>query len=693
MAQDTLVDSITLTLAGSASISLNHNIGENGVRKIPDLVMPTKATGIVVSGATSTQVSFTNPTAGSLTATFYVQRTLSQQMPEVPVNQYWAGTDSSGGSTGTLQQSYDAGGVGQQTIALGGAGRTGMAVRDNATPLGSDLFEITNSGDTLQYLGVDVNGAKTDMGMTLVNSTVGVGPAGGVRLRSSGAVLQVSQGGGAYANVLHAGENTLSSSYAAGSAGVQTMTLDATRLGVALNDAANVGGDLFAVTDGTNPWLAVRNNAVRIGADTIQFRELPGAGPFSLAVVTPAAANTAGYPLTVGSGAGSDSDNSAVAGAGATMTISGGAGGAGAAARAAGAGGAVAITAGTAGAGAGGGGGVGGSVTITAGGGTVAAAHGDINLVPGAGTATSTTPGKVLISVVDVATATATDVLVLSHTSTGTAAASYGTAILFRGQDSAGTAGGDDIARISARWTSAASGAEYSTVAIQTRNNGSALADAFSIINNTGGGATKVVAPTSAVLGLGSSATNSYVLSIASNRGLLSVSGAASIFGETFSVAGTAATSGAHVGFLFSNTMSNTGQTASTEIIGFSVLGITRQWATGAITTQREHVFAAPTYSFVGASTVTTTATVAIPSAPIAGTNATFTNSYAFWVQADQSRFDGRVIINTPNSAIADGNLVASSISWYLNEAGNLLVAKAKYADGTTIKTFSGALV
>lgn len=73
--------------------------------------------------------------------------------------------------------------------------------------------------------------------------------------------------------------------------------------------------------------------------------------------------------------------------------------------------------------------------------------------------------------------------------------------------------------------------------------------------------------------------------------------------------------------------------TASTESIGFKTITGTRQWATGALTTNRENFFAAPTYRFVGASTLTNAATVAISGSPIAGTNATITNSYALWVQ------------------------------------------------------------
>ena len=75
--------------------------------------------------------------------------------------------------------------------------------------------------------------------------------------------------------------------------------------------------------------------------------------------------------------------------------------------------------------------------------------------------------------------------------------------------------------------------------------------------------------------------------------------------------------------------------TAGAEVIDISFnLNHTVQHATGAVTTQRAFVVAAPTYGFVGASTITTAATMAIASAPIPGTNATITNSYAFWVQA-----------------------------------------------------------
>ena len=72
---------------------------------------------------------------------------------------------------------------------------------------------------------------------------------------------------------------------------------------------------------------------------------------------------------------------------------------------------------------------------------------------------------------------------------------------------------------------------------------------------------------------------------------------------------------------------------ASTEAIDvYLSLARTVQFATGALTTQRAVVIAAPTYGFVGASTVTNAVTVQITAAPAAGTNATFTNVTALTV-------------------------------------------------------------
>lgn len=95
------------------------------------------------------------------------------------------------------------------------------------------------------------------------------------------------------------------------------------------------------------------------------------------------------------------------------------------------------------------------------------------------------------------------------------------------------------------------------------------------------------------------------------------------------------------------NTPADTTLTASTQSVGIYFGGdgsgstVTRQWSTGALTTQREYVFVAPTYAFAGASTLTTAATVAITGPPIAGTNATISNPTALLIESGVIRYTG----------------------------------------------------
>lgn len=84
-----------------------------------------------------------------------------------------------------------------------------------------------------------------------------------------------------------------------------------------------------------------------------------------------------------------------------------------------------------------------------------------------------------------------------------------------------------------------------------------------------------------------------------------------------------------------------TALTAGAEQIQAQIdLSSTTEFASGALATQRGVVVNAPTYAFVApASTITDTATFAITGAPIAGANATLTNSYSLWVQSGSSFF------------------------------------------------------
>ena len=89
----------------------------------------------------------------------------------------------------------------------------------------------------------------------------------------------------------------------------------------------------------------------------------------------------------------------------------------------------------------------------------------------------------------------------------------------------------------------------------------------------------------------------------------------------------------------------HTSLTASTEYNDvYWNLARTVEFATGAIATQRAVRISQPTYSFVGASTITNAATVQIDGAPVAGTNATITNQIALRVLTGVAAATGIVV-------------------------------------------------
>jgi len=74
----------------------------------------------------------------------------------------------------------------------------------------------------------------------------------------------------------------------------------------------------------------------------------------------------------------------------------------------------------------------------------------------------------------------------------------------------------------------------------------------------------------------------------------------------------------------------NTGMTTLTEVPQFNFLASTQGWAQGNITTQRYGIFGQPTYLFAtSSSTITNSIAWQFVGAPIASTNAVFTNTYA----------------------------------------------------------------
>lgn len=257
----------------------------------------------------------------------------------------------------------------------------------------------------------------------------------------------------------------------------------------------------------------------------------------------------------------------------------------------------------------------------------------------GAGTSSTPTTPTVLwsseagqtIFITDAATNTTTNVLTLDHRTTGTAASNYGTGLLFRGQDASGTAGGDDLIQLRASLATATSGAETTQLDIMTRATGAALTLTGTFL---GGSSGNFMVP--ATIRWGTPGSTQVALSNTANAINYTVS--TSTFTHVFA-ASTAATSGAR-SFVTFTSIGNTSQTLNTEINGVLFnLSATRQWATGSsITTQREVRWQAPTYAFVGASTMPNAIMHDFGTAPTAGTNATFTN-------VECARFGGSVTI------------------------------------------------
>ena len=93
--------------------------------------------------------------------------------------------------------------------------------------------------------------------------------------------------------------------------------------------------------------------------------------------------------------------------------------------------------------------------------------------------------------------------------------------------------------------------------------------------------------------------------------------------------------------------------TASTEQVAWDHKARSVTFGTGALTTQRETVFRAPTYAFSGASMMTKATTVSITGAPAAGANATITTPLALDVEAGNVRMAGKAAVGTTPGSFA----------------------------------------
>lgn len=167
--------------------------------------------------------------------------------------------------------------------------------------------------------------------------------------------------------------------------------------------------------------------------------------------------------------------------------------------------------------------------------------------------------------------------------------------------------------------------------------------------------------------GANATLTNSFALWVLA--GMTQLDGRATITGTTttttgiLSVTQNAASSGSPKIVTFTGA-ANTGMTNAEAIDVAFALGQTKTFTGGggAIATQRAVRIVNPTYAASAAQTITAAATLAIVDAPTQGTNVTLTNTYALWVQAGKSQFDGIVkITNSSGNSLSFTNTGAAA--------------------------------
>jgi len=166
--------------------------------------------------------------------------------------------------------------------------------------------------------------------------------------------------------------------------------------------------------------------------------------------------------------------------------------------------------------------------------------------------------------------------------------------------------------------------------------------------------------------------------------------GAGTILSARVNLTQNAVSGGTANGYIYTGG-AHTALTASTEKPDWNWNGTrTVQFATGALTTQRQYLFQPATYAFVGASTLTNAATVAISGAPAAGTNATITNAYALWVQAGTSRFDGAVSLGSTISGDGSGLTGIVSGVFTAGAEGALAAGTTRYLNAVGVTWSAG---
>lgn len=170
---------------------------------------------------------------------------------------------------------------------------------------------------------------------------------------------------------------------------------------------------------------------------------------------------------------------------------------------------------------------------------------------------------------------------------------------------------------------------------------------------------------------------------------LLSIESSGATEYYTFGITGAsftmpAASSGAPIAFNV-QPGAHTGLSAGANVVDIDfALNRTVQRSTGAVALAEAIRVRPPTYSFVGASVVTNAATVSISGAPVAGANATITNSYALWLKAGMLAInDDTLTTSTATGALLQNTTAATN--------GNQKVSPAMTMEGRGWSTGSSA--
>jgi hypothetical protein len=261
--------------------------------------------------------------------------------------------------------------------------------------------------------------------------------------------------------------------------------------------------------------------------------------------------------------------------------------------------------------------------------------------------------GAVTATVTDAVTNGSSTALSLVHAlSAGVGATGIGVTQRFILPNSLGVAA--SAGQFTVSYTDATSGSEDSALGITLQ------------VGGAGTGVLTVTAPTAGVTTLTAAGSATASLNLVGAGGI--------------AIAPTVVTSGSQTAFKVTSA-ANTTQAAGVNAPAVDLnLAATVQFATGAMAALTAIRVSAPTYTFVGASTVTNAATLYIDAAPSVTAPSTATNSYAILVAAGNVRF-GDNIITGGNLSFAGA---APSISATAANEGVALVPNGK--GGITVR-------